>query len=68
MDNKKIRQALTDRGLTIGSVLVIDHREWKISELRDERIILYREGIDGGSRIKELTVSDLERVVRDQTL
>ncbi len=62
----KSEKLLEKYELKIGDVLVIEHREWRIAEEEGEKVILYREGIDGSSRIEELGEDELVRLLKEQ--
>ncbi len=64
--NSSSDQILKKYELEIGDVLVIDHHEWRIAEVDDNKIILYREGIDGSSRIEELNEAELVAILKEQ--
>ncbi|MFH1851065.1 MAG: hypothetical protein ABIA75_01835 [Candidatus Neomarinimicrobiota bacterium] len=66
MNENNTSTILGKYNLNIGDVLVIEHREWRIAEERNQEVILYREGIDGSSRIYALSEDLLIKILEDQ--
>lgn len=61
-------QILKENNLQVGNTLIVDHIEWKIADTREEKIILYREDIDGTSLVDEIDETRLLLLLKDQPL
>lgn len=64
--NPDLEKLKTEMGLEIGDAVVIDHLTWKIAEFRESQITLYREGVDGTSHTRRLTVEALIQELQNQ--
>jgi len=59
-------EILQKHNLKIGDILIIEHTQWSIADVRDDIVLLYREGIDGSSRVKELNDEELTAILLRQ--
>ncbi len=65
MDGKNLG-ILERHKLEIGNILVIENTQWRIADVREDIVFLYREGIDGSSRVKELDDEELTDILLRQ--
>ena len=59
-------EILQKHNLKIGDILIIEHTQWKIAEARNDIVLLYREGIDGSSRVQEVNEDELNEILQKQ--
>ena len=53
--------------IKVGERVFIDDVEWKVAEVNDNIVILYREGIGGESHTMQKTVKEVKTLVPERT-
>jgi hypothetical protein len=55
------------KNFSVGDRVNIDGKEWKIAEQVGQRVVLYRERIDGSSAVKRLTLQEIKQLLAHLT-
>ena len=50
----------------IGDWIILEDLEWKIAEITDEIVTLYREGVSGNSHTIKKSLIDIESILKQQ--
>ncbi len=56
-------QAQKELLIKIGDRILIDDQEWKVAEITDDEVTLYREGVGGLSHTIHMPVKDVESLL-----
>ena len=59
-------EILQKHNLKIGDILIIANTQWRIADVRNDIVFLYREGIDGSSRVQEVNEDELNEILQKQ--
>ena len=51
----------------IGNRIILEDLEWKVAEIKDEIVTLYREGVGGNSYTTKKSLMDIESILEQQT-
>ena len=51
----------------IGDRIILEDLEWKVAEIKDEIVTLYREGVGGNSHTIKKSLMDIESILVQQT-
>ena len=53
--------------IRIGDRIILEDLEWKIAEIKNEIVTLYREGVSGNSHTIKKSLMDIESILEQQT-
>ena len=51
----------------IGDRIILEGLEWKVAEIKDEIVTLYREGVGGNSHTIKKVLMNIESILKQQT-
>ena len=66
MNNMKKNYSDSDISVQVGDRIILDDQEWKVAEIIDDTVTLYREGVGGMSHTIHMPVEEAETLLPEQ--